>query len=91
MLLTVLILRLKGVLLLIVLNVRLTGGAADCADLETHKGSAGAGDIISILDQRTEAAGNRRRQTVLLSATLHSNLGALATLSLTQPVSVGIK
>ena len=51
----------------------------------------GAGDIISILDQRTAAAGNRRRQTVLLSATLHSNLGALATLSLTQPVSVGIK
>lgn len=65
--------------------------APGCADLETHKGAADAGDIISILDQRTEAAGNRCRQTVLLSATLHSNLGALATLSLTQPVSVGIK
>lgn len=53
--------------------------------------SDGAGDIISVLDQRTQAAGNRRRQTVLLSATLHANLGTLATLSLTQPVSVGIQ
>lgn len=50
-----------------------------------------AGDIISILDKRTEMSRNRRRQTVLLSATLHANLGKLATLSLTHPVSVGIR
>lgn len=50
-----------------------------------------AGDIITILDKRTELSRNRRRQTVLLSATLHANLGKLATLSLTDPVSVGIR
>lgn len=51
----------------------------------------GTGDIIAILDKRTELSRNRRRQTVLLSATLHNNLGSLATLSLTNPVSVGIR
>ena len=54
-------------------------------------GHVGAGDIIAILDKRTEMSRNRRRQTVLLSATLHANLGKLATLSLTNPVSVGIR
>ncbi|KAA6429418.1 MAG: DEAD-box ATP-dependent RNA helicase 17-like [Trebouxia sp. A1-2] len=49
------------------------------------------GDIIAILDKRTDMSRNRRRQTVLLSATLHANLGKLATLSLTNPVSVGIR
>ncbi|KAL3160790.1 hypothetical protein ABBQ38_009201 [Trebouxia sp. C0009 RCD-2024] len=49
------------------------------------------GEIIAILDKRTELSRNRRRQTVLLSATLHANLGKLATLSLTNPVSVGIR
>ena len=48
-----------------------------------------AGEIISILDRRVEEAGNRKRQTVLLSATLHSRLSTLASLSLKDFDSIG--
>ena len=50
-----------------------------------------AGEIISILDKRVEEAGNRKRQTVLLSATLHSRLSTLASLSLRDFDSIGFK
>ncbi|KAK9817068.1 hypothetical protein WJX72_009018 [[Myrmecia] bisecta] len=46
-------------------------------------------EMVDILDRRTGEAGTRRRQTALFSATLHSNLGQLATLSLHNPASVG--
>lgn len=48
-----------------------------------------AGEIIGILDKRIAEAGNRRRQTVLLSATLHDKLESLATLSLQDPAAIG--
>ena len=50
-----------------------------------------AGEIISILDRRVEEAGNRKRQTVLLSATLHSRLSTLASLSLKDFDSIGFQ
>ena len=50
-----------------------------------------AGEIISILDKRVEEAGNRKRQTVLLSATLHSRLSTLASLSLKEFDPIGFK
>ena len=50
-----------------------------------------AGEIISILDKRVEEAGNRKRQTVLLSATLHSRLSTLASLSLRDFDSIGFR
>ncbi len=50
-----------------------------------------AGEIISILDKRIEEADNRKRQTVLLSATLHSRLSTLASLSLKEFDSVGFR
>lgn len=49
------------------------------------------GEILAITDKRTAEAGNRRRQTVLLSATLHSNLDSLASLSLQDPSAVGFQ
>ncbi|EIE24630.1 DEAD-domain-containing protein [Coccomyxa subellipsoidea C-169] len=51
----------------------------------------GAGDILAITDKRTAEAGNRRRQTVLLSATLHSKLDSLASLSLQNPAAIGFQ
>lgn len=48
------------------------------------------GEIVSLVDSRRSAP-SAPRQTVLLSATLHSKLGALAQLSLRNPVSVGFK
>ena len=51
----------------------------------------GAGEIISILDKRVQEAGNRKRQTVLLSATLHSRLSTLASLSLKEFDPIGFR
>ena len=46
------------------------------------------GDIVAALDARAaEADYAQRRTTALLSATLHGSLGALASLSLRQPVA----
>ena len=50
-----------------------------------------AGEIISILDKRVQEAGNRKRQTVLLSATLHSRLSTLASLSLKEFDPIGFR
>ena len=44
-----------------------------------------------MLDERSAAAGTRRRQTVLLSATLVAGLEGLATLTLHDPVPVGFQ
>jgi len=44
--------------------------------------------ILSILDERT---GGKPRQTILLSATLNSNVSRLANLSLSNPVRIGLK
>ena len=44
-----------------------------------------------MLDERSVAAGTRRRQTVLLSATLVAGLEGLATLTLHDPVPVGFQ
>ena len=42
-----------------------------------------AAEIVGLLDEHCQAADySQRRQTALLSATLHSNLGSLASLSL---------
>ncbi|BDA42696.1 DEAD-box ATP-dependent RNA helicase 17 [Coccomyxa sp. Obi] len=49
------------------------------------------GEILAITDRRTSEAGNRRRQTVLLSATLHSKLDSLASLSLQNPAAIGFQ
>ena len=51
----------------------------------------GAGEIIGILDKRVAEAGNRKRQTVLLSATLHSRLSTLASLSLKDFDPIGFR
>ena len=51
----------------------------------------GAAEIVHILDERMAAPGERRRQTVLLSATLHSKLDSLASLSLRDPAAVGLR
>jgi hypothetical protein len=48
-------------------------------------------DIISILDERLENARTGPRQTVLVSATMHSNLTQLAALSLQQPIMIGFR
>jgi hypothetical protein len=50
-----------------------------------------SGDIISMVDERTAGAGSRRRQTVLLSATLHDKLDTLASLSLQDPAAIGFE
>ncbi|CAL5219539.1 g1390 [Coccomyxa viridis] len=49
------------------------------------------GEIISMLDKRVAEAGNRKRQTVLLSATLHSRLSTLASLSLKEFDPIGFR
>ena len=49
------------------------------------------GEIIDILDKRVAEAGNRKRQTVLLSATLHSRLSTLASLSLQDFDPIGFR
>jgi superfamily II DNA/RNA helicase len=46
---------------------------------------------VALLDARIAQAGGRQRQTVLLSATLHSRLDALASLSLRDPLPIGLK
>jgi superfamily II DNA/RNA helicase len=48
-------------------------------------------EIVGILDKRLEDARTGPRQTALFSATMHSNLGKLATLSLRNPVAVGFR
>ena len=48
-------------------------------------------EILSIIDKRLEQARTGPRQTVLMSATMHSNLTRLATLSLQQPVKIGFR
>lgn len=48
-------------------------------------------EIVGILDKRLEEARTGPRQTALFSATMHSNLGKLATLSLRNPVAVGFR
>ncbi len=50
-----------------------------------------AGEAVRMLDERSVAAGTRRRQTVLLSATLVAGLEGLATLTLHDPVPVGFQ
>ena len=44
-----------------------------------------------MLDERAAAAGTRRRQTALLSATLPAGLVGLASLTLQDPVSIGFQ
>ena len=44
-----------------------------------------------MLDERIAAAGEGQRQTVLLSATMHANLGRLAALSLRNPAAIGFR
>lgn len=44
-----------------------------------------------MLDERAAAAGTRRRQTALLSATLPAGLEGLASLTLQDPVPVGFR
>ena len=46
---------------------------------------------MRILDERAAAAGTRRRQTALLSATLPAGLEGLASLTLQDPVPIGFK
>eukprot|EP00873_Tetraselmis_striata_P001678 jgi/Tetstr1/421942/TSEL_012841.t1 len=48
-------------------------------------------EIVGILDRRLEEARTGHRQTALFSATMHGNLGKLATLSLRNPVAVGFR
>eukprot|EP00951_Prasinocladus_malaysianus_P028024 scaffold253721_cov16-Prasinocladus_malaysianus.AAC.1 len=48
-------------------------------------------EIVGIIDKRLEEARSGERQTVLLSATMHNNLGRLATLSLRSPISIGFR
>ena len=50
-----------------------------------------AAAITGMLDQSIQRAGNRPRQTVLLSATLPAGLGDMASINLQNAVSVGFQ
>ena len=50
-----------------------------------------AAAITGLLDQSIQRAGNRPRQTVLLSATLPAGLGDMASINLQNAVSVGFQ
>ncbi len=53
-----------------------------------------AGQIVGALDARCKeahGAEGKRWQSALLSATLHDSLGQLVSLSLKDPVSVGLR